>query len=45
MFDFGAFSIADDFSLIGIPGTLRVHVKHALNLDYIRYHREHYSKG
>jgi putative restriction endonuclease len=42
LFDFSAFSINDDFSLIGIDGFLNVNSKHKINLNYIRYHREHY---
>lgn len=43
LFDNGGFTINDDFSLNGIEGILIVNtVKHKLNLDYIKYHREHY---
>ena len=42
MFDLGIFAINDDFSLLGIPGTLAVHKKHAIDIAYIRYHREHF---
>lgn len=42
MFDFGAFAIADDLSLVGIDGELIVSKGHKLNLDHIRYHRTHY---
>ncbi len=39
LFDGGAFSIADDFSLIGIAGSLTVRPTHKIDLEYIRYHR------
>lgn len=42
MFDLGIFSINDDLSLLGIPGKLTVHKKHAIDLMHIRYHREHF---
>ena len=38
-FDSGAFSIADDFSLIGISGSLTVRPTHKIAPEYIRYHR------
>jgi hypothetical protein len=38
MLDYGAISIKDDYSLIGIDGTL--YVKHRLNKDNFKYHRE-----
>lgn len=41
LFDKGAIAIADDFQLIGIEGQLEVNIGHDLNLEYIRYHREH----
>lgn len=45
MFDYGAFSINDDLSLIGIAGSLRVNTEHKIDLEYVRYHREHYYCG
>lgn len=42
MFDFGAFSIADDFSLIGIQGVLQVHKNHNISVNHLAYHRNHY---
>jgi hypothetical protein len=39
LFDGGAFSIADDFSLIGISGVLTVHPTHHIDPKYMRYHR------
>ena len=43
LFDSGAFSIADDFSLIGISEALTVHPMHQIDLKYVRYHRSMYS--
>jgi putative restriction endonuclease len=42
LFDLGGFVIADDLTLIGVEGKLSMHATHKLNLDYVRYHREHY---
>jgi putative restriction endonuclease len=42
LFDYGAFSIADDLSLLGIQGILTVVTQHELHVDNLRYHREHY---
>jgi putative restriction endonuclease len=41
MFDYGAFTIADDFSVIGLPGELIVKNGHDINQANLRYHREH----
>jgi putative restriction endonuclease len=43
LFDLGGFRIADDLSLIGMDGRLSMHPTHKINLDHVRYHREHYS--
>lgn len=43
LFDTGAFSIADDLTLIGIKGTLAVRVGHKIKPESLRYRREHYS--
>lgn len=43
LFDLGGFTIADDLSLIGAAGSLTVHSKHKINIDHLRYHRQHYS--
>ena len=43
LFDAFAFSIADDFSLIGKEGQLTVNRNHNIELDFIRYHREKYE--
>ncbi len=41
LFDFGSFSIADDYSLLGLPGKLRLHASHQLDLTHFAYHRQH----
>lgn len=43
LFDRGAFAIADDLTLVGLPGHLRIHPKHGLNPTYLAYHRQHYQ--
>ncbi|WP_462151362.1 YDG/SRA domain-containing protein [Pseudoalteromonas xiamenensis] len=45
MFDNGGFAIKDSLELIGIKGRLRVVKKHCIDIDFIRYHREHYLKN
>ena len=44
LFDKGSIAVADDFTLIGVPGNLEVHQDHPISLDYLRYHREHIYK-
>ena len=40
MFDKGSFSIDDDYTLLGsVSGTLRVHDKHTINQENLKYHR------
>ncbi|WP_286787307.1 MULTISPECIES: YDG/SRA domain-containing protein [unclassified Pseudomonas] len=41
LFDNGGFTIASDFSLIGINGKLRLVRGHDLNQEFLSYHREH----
>ncbi len=41
LFDFGSFSIADDFSLLGLPGRLRLHAAHQPGQAHLAYHRQH----
>lgn len=43
LFDVGAVTIADDLSLIGMPGKVRSSPKHPISLEYVRYHRSHYA--
>lgn len=42
LFDHGAFSIADDLSLLGIEGALTVVAQHEIHVENLRYHRGHY---
>jgi len=42
LFDKGAFTVADNFSLLGINGALRVVAKHEVGREYLAYHRKHY---
>lgn len=44
LFDLGGFTIADDLTLIGIAGKLSMNAAHKINPEYVRYHREHYSR-
>lgn len=44
LFDLGAFSVADDYSLIGAEGRLTVRSDHGIDLGHLRYHREHYLR-
>lgn len=44
LFDLGGFTIADDFKLTGIDGALATRTGHRVNLEYVRYHREHYGR-
>lgn len=39
LFDYGAFTIADDLTLLGAAGSLILARGHALNSDYLAYHR------
>ena len=41
-FDFGGFSILDNFELIGEIGHLRVNPRHRIKMEFLRYHREHF---
>ncbi|WP_266203809.1 YDG/SRA domain-containing protein [Pontibacter kalidii] len=43
MFDFGGFTINDDFSLTGLEGELNINTEHKINKEFIRYHREHFA--
>jgi putative restriction endonuclease len=42
-FDRWAFALAGDLSLIGMGGRLRVHPRHDIHLDHVRYHRSLYE--
>jgi hypothetical protein len=41
MLDYGAFSVAEDYSLLGIRGRLVVNPRHPISRKRLRYHREH----
>jgi putative restriction endonuclease len=43
LFDVGAITVADDMTLIGTFGKLRMVPRHLINVEYIRYHRTHYA--
>ena len=43
LFDAYAFSINDDYSLIGKDGRLTTRPRHNIGLEYIRYHRNKYE--
>lgn len=45
MFDNGGFTIADDLTLIGLPGKLTVSNRHKIDSRFIKYHREHYQRN
>jgi putative restriction endonuclease len=43
LFNHGGIAVADDFTLIGAAGCLRVDFRHRINRAYLHYHREHYG--
>ena len=43
LLDAKAFTIRDDFSLVGIEGSLSVHPRHTIEMSCLRYHRSQYS--
>ena len=43
-FDGGALAIAEDLSLIGLEGRLRIVERHRPSEKHLKYHREHYGK-
>lgn len=42
MFDYGGFSILENFELIGIEGQLNILKNHQINKDYLKYHFDHF---
>lgn len=42
MFDYGGFSILENFDLIGLDGKLRVMNNHKINKVFLKYHFEHF---
>jgi putative restriction endonuclease len=43
LFDVGAFAVRDNLSLAGLSGRLLVNEKHPLNIEHLRYHRQHFG--
>ena len=43
LLDAGAITLTDEFRVLGVPGELKLHVKHNLRREYIQYHREHFG--
>lgn len=43
LFDMGAITIDDDLRVIGTQSRLRTVTGHQINMEHIRYHREHYG--
>ena len=44
LFDSGALTINDDFSLVDHDGSLRTRAEHAIGTEYLAYHRAHAAK-
>lgn len=45
LFDHGAISLSDDLEVLGMDADVSVHPNHDLDIDCIRYHREHVFNG
>ena len=43
LFDRGAIAISDDFKLIGAEGRLMVKPNHNIEIQFLRYHRDHFQ--
>jgi putative restriction endonuclease len=43
LFDHGGIVIDEDLSLVGAEGRLKVHPRHQINEEHLRYRREHYE--
>ncbi|UTW63229.1 HNH endonuclease [bacterium SCSIO 12741] len=43
-FDFGGFSINDNFDLIGETGALIVNPNHKIEKEFLKYHRDHFFR-
>lgn len=41
LFDLGAFAIAEDLTLLGLPGNLLYKPQHQIGLDFLAYQRQH----
>lgn len=44
LFDLGAFTIANDMSLLGLSGKLQTSEEHVIDEECLEYRREHYSE-
>ncbi|WP_369077084.1 HNH endonuclease [Mariniflexile litorale] len=42
MFDYGGFSILDDYTLIGLEGELSIHKEYLINKEFTKYHLDHF---
>lgn len=45
MFDNGGFAINNNLELIGIKGKLKVIKNHNIDIEFVKYHRNHYYKN
>lgn len=45
LFDLGAIALTDDLRILGQDGDLVIKAGHEIDIDHIRYHREHIYKG
>ena len=43
LFDAKAFTMQDDFSLVGVEGSLSIHPRHIIEMSCVRYNRSQYS--
>jgi putative restriction endonuclease len=43
LLDAGAITLTDDFQVLGVPGELKLCVRHNLRREYVQYHREHFG--
>jgi putative restriction endonuclease len=43
LLDAGAITLTDEFRVLGVPGELKLLLKHNLRAEYVQYHREHFG--
>jgi putative restriction endonuclease len=43
LLDTGAITFTDGFQVLGLPGKLKLRIKHNLGREYVQYHREHFG--
>jgi putative restriction endonuclease len=43
LFDDGALALADDLEILGLNKRQKLTTKHEINVEYVRYHREHFG--